>query len=149
MKRLGAAIAALAVGSLIYLLWRPRTLTVFTWLDVVGGERVVGSIRFHASWFFQYLPGWVLYSLPSALWIFSGLLLFDLIWGGKSSAGKKFWSLLLWFIALGGEFGQSLQIVPGSFDPQDIYLMLISGGLAHLSLLYLASPVERGKNDIL
>jgi hypothetical protein len=49
------------------------------------------------------------------------------------SGGKVFWSSLLWSAAIGGEVGQALQVVPGSFDVQDIFLMTVVGGIVSLA----------------
>lgn len=146
MKRFSVAMAALMVGGLIYLLWRHETLTMFTWVRGAGGERILDSVRLHASHFLPYLPEWALYSLPGALWLLSGLLLLDAIWGDTPSGGRAFWSILLWSVAIGGEVGQALRIVPGSFDVQDISLMIVAGGIAFL-VTVVRSP-RSGKHGI-
>lgn len=132
MKKLGIAVSGLLVGGLIYVLWRNDTLTMFIWFDQIGLANLVGSMRNSAGGLSMYLPNWILFSLPNALWLFSGLLVIDSIWGNKSSASKLIWFSAFWFVAVGAEVGQTLRIIPGTFDWQDITTMTLAGFSAHV-----------------
>lgn len=65
-------------------------------------------------------------SLPDALWLFSGFFIFDTIWGQKTTISKILWISILWIVAIGAEVGQALKLLPGTFDINDITLMLIA-----------------------
>jgi hypothetical protein len=132
MKKLIIAIMSLSIGGLIYILWRSETLTMFIWFDYLGLADSFGLMRAGSSEFSTALPTWVVFSLPNALWLFSGLLAFDIIWGSEGSPAKLAWVSLFWIIALGAEVGQALWLIPGTFDWQDIALMIVGGFSAHL-----------------
>ena len=105
---------------------------MFIWFDRIGFADLVSSLRTRAGALSICLPNWILFSLPNALWLFSGLLVLDSIWGNKSSASKLVWFSAFWFIALGAEVGQALRIIPGTFDWQDIAIITLAGFCAYV-----------------
>ena len=109
---------------------------MFVWFDQVGLSAAVDIVRVRGQAAMTYLPQWVLLSLPNALWLASGLMVLDSIWGAESPTEKRLWLLALWCLAVGAEFGQSLRIIPGTFDWQDVGIMVIVGCCVHLK----ASP---------
>lgn len=130
MKKFGIALIALLVGGLIYIFWRSETLMMFAWLEYFGLEKFIRSMRditLELS-----LPNWVLFSLPNALWLFSGLLLFDFIWGSEASVSKLFWFFIFWMIAVCTELSQALRLIPGTFDWQDMTFIILTGFFAFL-----------------
>lgn len=134
MRKIVIALAALLVGGLVYVLWRDDTLTMFIWFDQIGLTNLVESLRNHTGFLSPYVPHWILFSLPNALWLISGLLIFESIWGNTSWANKLFWFSALWFIAIGAEVCQGLRIIPGTFDWHDMALMILAGFFAHVAL---------------
>lgn len=132
MKKLGLSVTALLMGGLIYVFWRKDTLMMFIWFDRIGLTDIVCLLRDRAGRLSMCLPNWILFSLPNALWLFGGLLVFDFIWGNKSSVSKLFWFSAFWFIAVSAEVGQALRIIPGRFDWQDITIMILAGSCAHI-----------------
>ena len=135
MKKLIMAIMSLSVGGLIYVLCRTDTLMMFTWFDRFYLTNFISSIRTDASALSTVMPTWVVYSLPNALWLFSGLLAFDIIWGPKASLAKLAWLSLFGTIAVGAEVCQALQLLPGIFDWGDMVLMIFSGFSALLLII--------------
>lgn len=132
MKTLWVGIAALLVGGCLYVLGRTESLLMFVWFDRLGLSTVVYSVRDRTEAVMQQLPQWALYSLPNALWLASGLLVLNGIWGIKSTIDKRVWMFALWCVAIGGEVGQLLQIVPGTFDWLDLGMMVVVGYCVHL-----------------
>lgn len=139
MNKLGIALIALLVGGLIYILWRSETLMMFVWFEHIGLNNVFGSMRNSTSGVSVSLPNWFLFSLPNALWLFSGLLVFDFIWGSKLSASKLFWLSFFWMVAVGAEVSQALDILPGTFDWQDMSFMILAGFSA---LLFMSPSIQ-------
>lgn len=127
MKKLGIALIALLVGCVIYILWRSETLMMFVWFERLGLNNFFESMRNSALGLSISLPNWFLFSLPNALWLFSGLLVFDFIWGTKVSVSKLLWLSMFCMIAFGAELSQALGLLPGTFDWQDMVLMLFTG----------------------
>jgi len=143
IKKLSIATFALFVGSLIYVFWRSETLTMFIWFKWVGLASFVESLRNCTQWLSIYLPNWFLFSLPNALWLFSGILVFDSIWGVKQLASKLFWLSVFLIIAIGAEVGQSLRVIPGTFDWQDIALMILASFCAFLIMVSVKQEERR------
>lgn len=126
MKKFGITFISLFVGGLIYVSWRCETLVMFTWFEHLGIARPIDVLRNAMSGYSHLLPGWFLYSLPDALWLFSGLVIFDAIWGQTNKFSKVLWLFILWIVAIGVEVGQALRLLPGTFDFHDVALMLIA-----------------------
>ena len=57
------------------------------------------------------------------LWYFGGTLIFSHIWD-KYFFEKFCWIFIFSIITFGSEFGQLFNLVPGTYDSNDIYLML-------------------------
>jgi hypothetical protein len=132
MKKILIAVCTLTVGGLIYILWRSDTLTMFVWFERLGIMPFIESLRYQAEWMSTFLPNWFIYSLPNALWLFSGLLIFNQIWGHKPSLDRRFWAIGFLLIGIGAEFGQLLGIIPGVFDWQDLFFMIAAVCSAYL-----------------
>jgi len=56
---------------------------MFTWLDALGIRSQVLTLREYAKPYSIALPRWVIFSLPQALWLFSGIVAFSCIWGKR------------------------------------------------------------------
>ena len=142
MKKFGIALIALLLGGLIYIFWRSETLMMFAWLEYLGLEKFIRSMRditLELS-----LPNWVLFSLPNALWLFSGLLLFDFIWGSEASVSKLFWFSIFWMIAICTEMSQALRLIPGTFDWQDMTFIILAGFFA---LLLITPSIQKERRQ--
>lgn len=135
MRKLGITLFALLAGGLIYVCWRSETIVMFTWFNSIGIARPIEVLRNTMSSYSHLLPGWFLYSLPNALWLFSGLVIFDVIWGPKITFSKLLWLSIMGIVATGVEVGQALKLFPGTFDYNDISLMLIASLCALLIIL--------------
>lgn len=111
------------LGGLLYVAYRPPSLLMFRWFEAIGLGPAVASIRIAASELHPP-PTWAIGSLPYALWLLSGLLVLACIWRGSAGFAPLGWMGLLVAIAVGGELGQWLGAVPGTFDPVDLAFVL-------------------------
>jgi hypothetical protein len=102
-------ILPVALGSLIYVGWRTNSLLVFHWLAFFG----IPSNVFRPS---ADIPAVVLYSLPDGCWVFAGTSWMLMIWKRLHP-----WIFSFLGLAVGGEFGQLLDIVPGTFEWNDVF----------------------------
>jgi hypothetical protein len=132
---LAIAAGAMLLGGLLYVAYRPTSLLMFDWFEAIGLGPAVASLRIAASEL-PPPPTWAIGSLPYALWLLSGLLVLAWIWQGVQGAAPLVWMGLLAAIAIGGEIGQWLGAVPGTFDPIDLSLV-IAACTAALPLLVL------------
>ncbi len=108
----------IVLGGMIYLLFRRTSLLMFSWADTVGISNQLSHIRHYASEI--TLPNFAIYSLPDACWAYSMSALQANIWRCTRSVGA--WVIVLCppTLALLGEFGQLIQIVPGTFCWEDV-----------------------------
>jgi hypothetical protein len=79
------------------------------------------------------IPGWLVHSLPDALWMFAFCLLILVIWDFKLHKNGKFWIIVALLVGILFEVLQVVQITPGTFDWMDLFLITIA---ALLSLLF-------------
>lgn len=112
------------VGGLIYIFFRTDKLLMFSWFKRLGLSNLISYIRLFSDEFI--LPEWVIYSLPNALWTYSFMFSFVLLWKNSINLYRYIWFALVFFISVGSEIGQLLKIVPGTFDFIDLFLCLIA-----------------------
>lgn len=120
------AAGCLLAGSTLYLLFRPTTLLMFHWADSAGLMGSVVTMRTWANGFDKYLPAWIVYSLPFALWVFSYLFFMGRIWKNSTSPVRHIWFWCIPVIAIAVELAQSTRIVPGSFDTGDLIALILA-----------------------
>lgn len=118
------------LGGLIYIIWRSTSLLMFSWFDGFGLTSLINALR-NISF---AVPGWVIYSLPSGLWIYSFSFILIYIWHDAKSKSKYLWMSLAPIIALGSELGQLIGVIPGTFDLADIALYMVFIGLSILAV---------------
>jgi glycopeptide antibiotics resistance protein len=112
--------AAIALGSMIYICFRPGSLAVFAWAEAVGLEQAVGALRQLCAPIGPHVPEPVIHSLPGALWAGAFALAMGTIW--RATPIRRAWPYLSTVpaLALGSEVGQGLSLLPGTFDPIDL-----------------------------
>lgn len=115
----------LCIGGFIYMGLRDKSLLMFEWFNHLGLSQHVEFIRglFNS----EGVYGWVKYSLPDGLWLFSYMILVDAIWNSSKSISAYIFIYYLPFLALMSEILQYFGLVPGVFDWIDIasYLFAI------------------------
>ncbi|MDB4730886.1 hypothetical protein OAF13_02430 [Akkermansiaceae bacterium] len=130
MANILKALISIFLGGAIYVLWRPDSLLMFSWFDLLGIGRQIDWMRGAASGVEMGIPEWAIKSLPQALWFFGGNLMIISIWRAELRFGRLIWLLVLWGFAISLELGQAVAIVPGSYDHTDLLLLIIFGAAA-------------------
>ena len=115
----------LVLGGLIYLSWRSPSLLMFQWANSLRLDGAVAALRTGAAPFEASVPGWVQNSVPDGLWVYAYTAFLGRIWRDRSP-----WLALPAALALGGELGQAVGLVPGVFDVVDVLLMSVAAGAA-------------------
>lgn len=135
------ALCAMSLGGATYLLFRPTSLLLFSWLEKINMLDYIDTARGNINF---SLPEWVIYSLPDGLWLLSYMLVIGAIWDFdlKHSAPALFF---LPALALISELLQLPGIVPGTFDPGDILAYLLGITLA---MVYIIKNNRYEKNRI-
>jgi hypothetical protein len=133
------AFMSVAAGVTVYIMWRPDTIRVFSWLEFAGMRRPVDNIRTYTYPMHGSIPEWIVYSLPNGLWAFSYALIITHLWKGNSSPVRYFWFASIPILTLGYEFFQYTGFVPGVFCIEDLIFSIagISLGIATVFFLTL------------
>lgn len=122
------SVASLAIGAVIYLMFRIQTLIIFEWIELLQLSDTVEILRDKSAPLYDKLPAWIIYSLPNGLWIYSLIISMKIIWDDHKKA-FFIYCLSIIAIALLIELGQAIDIIIGTFDLYDILHILIFGGL--------------------
>ena len=120
------SIASMTIGGMVYVVWRPDSLKMFSWFSALGLDRPVDAIRAWGAAYAQALPNWVYLSLPQALWLFSGCLAVHSIWRDARCRQEQFWMAAVALLAVGGELGQAAGVIQGTFDPMDLAVVVLA-----------------------
>ncbi|MBR6031103.1 MAG: hypothetical protein IKP36_03985 [Bacteroidaceae bacterium] len=112
--RIALSLGILLIGGMVYVAYRDKSLAMFGWFDSIGLSKPVDYIRVLAQ--SKGIYGWVKYSLPDGLWIFSYMFIVDAIWNGKRNSYSFFFTWSLPIVALLSECLQHFGLCPGVFD---------------------------------
>lgn len=124
-------LSPIVVGGLIYICWRNPSLIMFDWYHQISLGSVVSQIRASAPINCIPISGWILYSLPDALWVYSLTMFMAFIWSKpKSSIMRSIWLGTGFLFGIGIELCQFAGFVQGTFDPTDILLCCLAAATA-------------------
>lgn len=112
----------LLIGGSLYLLYRPHNLKMFYWLRAIKLEKFFYQHNFNST---SKLISFCIYSLPNGLWLLSAIVFLGLIWK-KEKDIFFFYSFSFLLVSLLFECLQLTQIIPGTFDFNDIFILVIS-----------------------
>lgn len=127
-------IMPITFGGIIYLLFRADSLMMFRWIDAIGVVSILDDMRAYCQSIQTDKLSWLFFSLPDGLWVYSFTSFMLIVWGSKFSRHSLFWISIGPALALGGEMGQALRLVSGTFDSIDLLFCLIGSILPILIL---------------
>ncbi len=119
------AFLPILVGALIYTFWRKPTLLVFSWYDFVGLNEQIIQWRSSAQAVRAVLPNWFLFCLPDGLWVYGITAFMAALWINAPKAYFIFWISVGPILAIGGELGQLIGFVQGTYELTDIAFYLV------------------------
>lgn len=105
---------AITLGGSIYLFFRSEKLLMFEWLKKMGIYDSISAMRIETS-----DGGWLIYSLPDGLWLFSYILIMAALWSFEEKR-TMLYSVPLVVIAIGSELLQFFHLISGTFDVIDL-----------------------------
>jgi len=113
-------ILPLLLGGSIYLLFRDRDNLLFYVIDQIVPHYLLPQL----DWFDGT---WIANSLPDGLWAYASTSWLLQVW-------KKtcLFTNLPFFFAIASEFGQWASLIPGIFDPVDLWFYFLGYLLARL-----------------
>lgn len=105
---------SIILGGSIYLFFRSETLLMFGWLKSMGIYDAISAMRTETC-----DGGWLIYSLPDGLWLFSYILIMSALWSFDVRK-TMLYSAPLVIIAIGSELLQLPHLISGTFDVIDL-----------------------------
>ena len=117
---LAAVVLPIVVGGLIYILFRTESLLMFRWAESLSLTDLITRGRAAAAPLLPYVPGFVLFSVPDGVWVFSATAFFARLWHDGPMWMRAGWIGAAPAMAIGGELGQIVGLVPGTFDVLDM-----------------------------
>lgn len=122
----------LVLGGIVYLFFRRSSILLDRWVPAMGLAPFVGRIHLIAQHI--RLPQWCVYSAPDGLWVYSLTYSLGRTWLFASRWQRITWTAVGPFVGIGGELGQLVGIVPGTFDIPDLFCITIASIAAVLFL---------------
>lgn len=118
------AMICLFAGGVIYLLFRTRTLVMFR----IMPAEILDKLNMISQGIYlphNKLTSFIVYNLPTCLWLVSYLILMQLICREMPNAQHIIWVYALPIVLLVIEFLQILPSFPGTFDILDVICYII------------------------
>jgi hypothetical protein len=131
-----------AIGSAIYLLWRPTHLLAFHWFDSVNLGATLGGLREYVGVY--QLPRFIVDSLPGGLWAWSFGAALAYVYRDSTN---WLWCLSGGVIGVTSEFFQLIGIIPGTADLIDVTCYV--GGTFLAVRIHPAYPFKRPVQNLL
>lgn len=125
----------LFLGLIIYIGFRVPTIKLFYFFEQKDLYVWVNQLRHEIYFLTEYLPDWVIFSLPDGLWLFSCISLILFIWKNNEKLGSV-WALIALSLSISSEFLQHGKIIKGTYDSIDI-LFYFLGFFTSIFLLIL------------
>jgi hypothetical protein len=120
----------MVIGGLVYLTWRSDSLLMFGWARAIGLEGAVEMLRSQFGHHRASVPEWILFSVPDGAWVYSSTAFFGRLWTDGPWPVRFGWIGIGSALAIGGELGQIVGLVPGTFDIVDIVLYIVAAAVA-------------------
>ena len=109
-------------GCLTYTTIRPRNTLMFRWFENLNIHAIIDDFRENNIINYSELPEWLIYSFPDASWVLFGTCIIAFIWGFRYSN----WIFFFPCVGILSELLQFFRLLPGTFDPIDMILLLIA-----------------------
>ena len=116
----------LILGSYLYLRFRSETLLMFKWVENIGLDSIVSSIRNSSKDLNSNQMKHVIFSAPYGMWVISFCCFIGAIWHKDNFFSAIIWRLCIPFVAISSELLQFLGILPGTYDTIDLLVLIVS-----------------------
>jgi len=109
-------------GCLTYATIRPKNTLMFKWFEKLNVSTIIDNFRENTIISHIEFPRWLIYSFPDASWVLFGTCIIALVWGFRFSK----WIFFFPCVGILSELLQFFRMLPGTFDPIDMMLLLVS-----------------------
>ena len=124
--KITAGLIFLLTGSYLYLKFRSETLLMFKWAENLGLDFIVSSIRGSFESLNSDRMKYIIFSAPYGLWVISFCCFIGAIWHKDSSISAIILRLIVPVIAVSSELLQFVGFLPGTFDINDLLVLIVS-----------------------
>ena len=121
-----AGLIFLLIGSYLYLKFRSETLLMFKWAKDLGLDFIVSSIRGSFEELNSDRMEFIIFSAPFGLWVISFSCFIGAIWHKDSSLSAIILRLIVPVIAVSSELLQFVGFLPGTFDINDLLVLIVA-----------------------
>jgi len=116
----------LFIGGMIYILWRPTTLKLFSWSELAGLSKLIYKLRRNFNSLKISIPEVVIFSLPNGLWVYSYTAFMGFLWLDVIPCKLKWlWIFAAIILSIITEIAQLFNYLQGTFDIFDFILALV------------------------
>ena len=126
-------ISSIIIGGMIYIIFREQNILMFRWFKLLKISSITDLTRNYGRNLIQELPTWIVYSVPMLLYLLGGNLLFLVIWQGKDA--EKYWINSFSGLIILSEFGQAVNVVPGTYSHLDLITIIFSYIFIHIIII--------------
>ena len=122
------------IGSMIYILFREKTLLMFDWFSYLKLDFIIDFLRNNFYAYRMYISKSILFSLPDALWVYSFTMFLSIYFKNR---------ILLSAIFIGSIITEISQLwfAIGTFDIYDVIYMFV----LYLVAMYFIKKFEEEK----
>lgn len=119
-------LAPMLLALLIYVSFRSEKILINLLIDKSFLGDIFNHYRKMIAPIYTLIPHSLCFSFPSALWLFSILNFFLLVWNFEINRSNFYWYLLPLVYCLVLEFLQKKKVTDGTFDKIDVLFYLLS-----------------------
>ena len=99
---------------------------MFKWAKDFGVEFFVSAIRSSLSGLEVSQWKYIVFSVPYGMWVISFCCFIGAIWDKDRSLSAVIWRFLAPVIAISSEVLQFLGLLPGTYDINDLYVLIVA-----------------------
>jgi len=116
----------LLIGFYIYLKFRSENLLMFKWAKNLGLDFIVSLIRGSFEELNFERMRYIIFSAPFGLWVISFCCFIGAIWHKDNSLSAIILRLFVPVIAISSELLQFVGLLPGTYDINDLLVLIFS-----------------------
>ncbi len=121
------AVLCLLAGAVIYFITRAENILINQWVAHIANGRVLHFFQGVVS--NKWVPDWIIYSLPDALWMLALTLFILMIWDFRIHRKSMPWLAVAVVAGTGLEMLQAFRLMRGTFDMTDFLFIFLAASI--------------------
>lgn len=127
LHALTIAVVCLLAGAAIYFITRTDNILINQWVARIADGKVLHFFQGVVS--NKWVPEWIMYSLPDALWMLALTLIILMIWDFKIHRRSMTWLAMGVIAGTGLELMQGFHLMRGTFDIADLLFTFLAASI--------------------